>query len=170
MFRTPIATYRKNVILIRHAGFLSRMGFGKKEITPDEQVNQKPSLGDIPRPFGSRKNDQMLKRPEDRIRPSPRKQKPLKDEPVDLPAYVPPMPSETHLTFHTTMVKEIDALGDRWKYPQEWEDYMEYAIENDVGLSPDNPHIIYAESGTGKYLRVEPSTQKIQQTIKCGEF
>ena len=28
---------------------------------------------------------------------------------------------------------------------------MEYAIENDVGLSPDNPHIIYAESGTGKY-------------------
>ena len=27
---------------------------------------------------------------------------------------------------------------------------MDYAIENDVGLSPENPHIIYAESGTGE--------------------
>jgi len=149
MLRTlPIASFRKNVILIRHGSWLSRMGFGKKEITPDQQANHKPSLADIDRPFGSRKQDQMLKRPEDRIRPTPRKQKKLKDEPEDLPAYVPPMPSETHLVFHTTMIKEIEALGDRWKYPQEWEDYMEYAIENDVGLSPENPHIIYAESGT----------------------
>ena len=31
----------------------------------------------------------------------------------------------------------------------EWEDYMDYAIENDVGLTPDNPHIIYAESSKG---------------------
>ena len=26
---------------------------------------------------------------------------------------------------------------------------MDYAIENDVGLTPDNPHIIYAESSKG---------------------
>lgn len=37
----------------------------------------------------------------------------------------------------------------RWKYPQEWEDYMDFAVENDVGLTPDNPHIIYAESSKG---------------------
>jgi len=154
MLRTlPIASFRKNVILIRHGSWLSRMGLGSKsaEIRPEDQPNQKPSLADLGRPFGSRKMDQMLKRPEDRIRPTEQKNrltKKVKDEPIDLPAYVPPMPSETHLTFHTTMVKEIDALGDRWKYPQEWEDYMEYAIENDVGLSPENPHIIYAEAGT----------------------
>ena len=26
---------------------------------------------------------------------------------------------------------------------------MDFAVENDVGLTPDNPHIIYAESSKG---------------------
>ena len=34
----------------------------------------------------------------------------------------------------------------------EWDDYMEYAIENGVGLTPENPHIIYSESGKGNKI------------------
>ena len=29
---------------------------------------------------------------------------------------------------------------------------MDYAIENEVGLTPENPHIIYAESSKGRVI------------------
>ena len=29
---------------------------------------------------------------------------------------------------------------------------MDYAIENEVGLTPENPHIIYAESSKGSFF------------------
>ena len=32
---------------------------------------------------------------------------------------------------------------------------MDFAVENDVGLTPDNPHIIFAESSKGSYLFID---------------
>ena len=32
---------------------------------------------------------------------------------------------------------------------------MDFAVENDVGLTPDNPHIIFAESSKGSYLLID---------------
>ena len=29
---------------------------------------------------------------------------------------------------------------------------MDFAVENDVGLTPDNPHIIFAESSKGSHF------------------
>lgn len=60
---------------------------------------------------------------------------------------VAPKPQTTHLANLSEMWDAIHEMGDRHRYPEEWEDYMEYAIENGVGLSPENPHIIYSESG-----------------------
>jgi len=98
-------------------------------------------------PMGASINNQLLRPPEQRIRPSSSSKYQEAEENVpDLPGYVAPMPTETHLSFHSEMCRDLDNLGDRWKYPQEWEDYMDFAVENDVGLTPDNPHIIFAES------------------------
>ena len=69
--------------------------------------------------MGASINNQMLKHPDHRIRPSSssKYQEAEKDVP-DLPGYVAPMPTETHLSFHSEMCRDLDKLGDRWKYPQ----------------------------------------------------
>lgn len=98
-------------------------------------------------PLGASVRNQLLKPRDEMIRPSVLgKIHPDEEKHPDLPGYIAPMPTETHLSFHAEMCADLEALGDRWKYPQEWEDYMDFAVENDVGLTPDNPHIIYAES------------------------
>ena len=70
-------------------------------------------------PSGSSFYNQVLKQPEDRIRPLglSKKHPDDKDHP-DLPGFVAPKATETHLAFHSEMCRELDALGDRWKYPQ----------------------------------------------------
>ena len=69
--------------------------------------------------MGASINNQLLRPPEQRIRPSSSSKYQEAEENVpDLPGYVAPMPTETHLSFHSEMCRDLDNLGDRWKYPQ----------------------------------------------------
>jgi len=89
-----------------------------------------------------------LTRPTYKARRPMRKLFKREEEPPELT--VAPTPQMTHLSNYSAMCDYIEKdLGGihRWKYPQEWEDYMEYAIENGVGLTPEKPHLIYSESG-----------------------
>ena len=70
-------------------------------------------------PSGSSFWNQVLKKPEDRVRPvALSKIHPDDKKHPDLPGFVAPKATETHLAFHSEMCRELDALGDRWKYPQ----------------------------------------------------
>ena len=54
------------------------------------------------------------------VKASPEDQKILAklNAPAEMPKLKPPPVAKTHLMEHRQIADEIDALGDRWKYPQ----------------------------------------------------
>ena len=96
----------------------------------NEEVSQEREFGlqEVPkyrqwmkfdqRQYGAGKRDQMHLKPEERTRPDTVAKIHPDEDKVDLPGFVAPIPTETHAAFHSEMCRDLDKLGDRWKYPQ----------------------------------------------------
>ena len=66
-------------------------------------------------PLGASVRNQLLKPRDEMIRPSVLgKIHPDEEKHPDLPGYIAPMPTETHLSFHAEMCADLEALGDRY--------------------------------------------------------
>ena len=90
------------------------------KFTNENQMHHRPTKRTISDkfegaiPLGASARNQLLKPRDEMTRPASQERIHEDDAKYpDLPGYIAPMPTETHLSFHSEMCADLDALGDR---------------------------------------------------------